>query len=412
MWRQASQFSTHPAIRRLGVSFCLKDVNQSGRVDVLVVGPLPTSGSYVGGIAMLIKAQLARWDLPVSVAHFNTQLWARHFGTTGQVRLSNLLAFFINVIRLAWVLVCRRPFIVHIHSSIKLALLKDLMLALLVRSLGASKVVFQVHFADAETILLSRSPLLRRSQLWLLMKCCDRIVFLSRNVVSQLAAMLPLETAATLQAKASILPVFTEVPARLNGRTVSQRPVVVFFIGNVGQRKGVYDLIRAAKQIRERCAIPFQMVFVGAFDSPKEKRCLLSLVAELELTDLVTFLGSVSEETKARAFQDADVFALPSYGEGVPMSLIEAMSYALPVVVTNVGGIPETVNNGQEGIVLSPGDIPALSAALASLIEAPELRLQMGLKARSRAQEYHSRQAFFKALGELYRSLGCLPHLS
>jgi glycosyltransferase involved in cell wall biosynthesis len=111
-------------------------------------------------------------------------------------------------------------------------------------------------------------------------------------------------------------------------------------------------------------------------------------------------------------FREASIFALPSYGEGVPVSLIEAMSYGLPSVVTNVGGIPETVKEGVEALIISPGDISALSAALVRLLKAPDLRIRLGQAARLRSQKCYSSQAFFMALRELYTSLNCLPQLS
>ena len=205
--------------------------------DVLLVGPIPRAESYVGGIAMLIITQLNNWQLRTSVAHFNTELWARDFGSTGRLRLSHIVAFCINTIRLAWVTACARPVIVHFHSSIRLALLKDLALALGVRWLYRSKVVFQIHYAMAESILLSRSPRFRRFQIRLLMISSDRIVFLSRNVIDDMASMLSPKAAASFRLKSSILPNFTEIPPNMDRHPKNSEPLRFFFYWECGTQK-------------------------------------------------------------------------------------------------------------------------------------------------------------------------------
>jgi glycosyltransferase involved in cell wall biosynthesis len=87
-----------------------------------------------------------------------------------------------------------------------------------------------------------------------------------------------------------------------------------------------------------------------------------------------------------RLLNESDVFALPSYAEGVPMSLLEAMAAGLPCVTTGVGGIPDVFTHGAEGLVVEPGDIERLTAALAHLIDDEEFRLRAGRRAHERAR--------------------------
>jgi glycosyltransferase involved in cell wall biosynthesis len=93
-----------------------------------------------------------------------------------------------------------------------------------------------------------------------------------------------------------------------------------------------------------------------------------------------------------RAQRDAvleasDVFVLPSHAEGVPMAMLEAMAFGLPVVTTAVGGIPDVVTDGREGLVVSPGDIDELRQALQTLVDNESLRLDLGRSARLRASQ-------------------------
>jgi glycosyltransferase involved in cell wall biosynthesis len=83
---------------------------------------------------------------------------------------------------------------------------------------------------------------------------------------------------------------------------------------------------------------------------------------------------------------DADIFVLPSYAEGLPVLLLEAMAYALPVIVSNVGGIPEVITDEKEGLLISAGNQRQLAESLNRLVNDPVLRDQMGCVARERCQ--------------------------
>jgi glycosyltransferase involved in cell wall biosynthesis len=386
-------------------------MNPTGKVDVLIVGPVPHPRSYVGGIAVLLTTQLAHWDLPVSVGHFNTELWARRPGETGRFRLENLLAFLVNAVRLSWAILRRRPVVAHFHSSVELALLKDMALAWWVRYVWGRYVVLQVHNAVAGMILLPRPPFWRRAELGLLMASCDRVAFPAQSVIDDLARMLPPRRAARFRAKAVMLRNFTELAGPRPERQAPIAPVRVLFLGNVAREKGACDLVQAAEKTARRCTIPFAVVFAGPVESSEEESQISALVARLRLRDRVRFLGQVTGRARAQALGEADIFALPSYGEGVPVSLLEAMAHGIPVVVTRVGGIPETVADGVEGFLIRPGDVEALADALARLIETPLLRVRMGRAGQERVARHYAVGTYLASLRRLYSCVG-LPQLA
>jgi glycosyltransferase involved in cell wall biosynthesis len=100
----------------------------------------------------------------------------------------------------------------------------------------------------------------------------------------------------------------------------------------------------------------------------------------------------------------ADVFVLPSYNEGLPMALLEAMSWGLPVITTPVGGIPEVVSNTQNGLLVTPGDIQQLSEAMQSLIKEEKLRLSLGSAARISVAPLDVKD-YFGSLKSIYHSV-------
>jgi glycosyltransferase involved in cell wall biosynthesis len=100
--------------------------------------------------------------------------------------------------------------------------------------------------------------------------------------------------------------------------------------------------------------------------------------------DSVHWVGWLDDRAKASALREADIFVLPSTSEGLPMALLEAMAHGLAIVVTRVGGMPDVVTDGVEGLLVPPGDAPALAGALAELAGAPERARALGYAAQQR----------------------------
>jgi glycosyltransferase involved in cell wall biosynthesis len=104
--------------------------------------------------------------------------------------------------------------------------------------------------------------------------------------------------------------------------------------------------------------------------------------------DLVETPGWVGFEEKRRRLGEATLFVLPSYIEGVPISLLEAMAAGLPSVVTPVGGVLDAVTDGQEALVVPPGDVAALARAILQVLESPQLARALGGSARLRVEAF------------------------
>ena len=163
-------------------------------------------------------------------------------------------------------------------------------------------------------------------------------------------------------------------------------------VGTVARLVGVKDiglLLEAARGLRERRPNA-RVVVVG--DGP-ERPALERLAAELGLDGMVEFRGEVRPAWSA--LREFHVYALTSISEGVPLSVLEAMSMGLPVVATAVGGIPEIIDDGVNGYLVRRGtDRTVTAAALAARLEAllanPEVRERMGAAARLRATERFS----------------------
>ena len=379
-----------------------KNVNHK---KVLMVGPLPTAGNYVGGIGVISSQILEHWNLPYDIVTYNTNTILRDFGSANRLNFTNVCKFFRDGIQLVSIIRNERPDIVHFHTSRHRALLKDLLLVGLIRIFGHCRVVGHIHHASYSTLLVGDSEWGRLVQIKWLMAAFDRIVLMSEGIKQTLASRLSPASRARFDYKTKVLYNFTSLPGQTDHgpRAVPAKPTL-FFIGNVGRFKGIFDLLNCADALK-RAGVKFEVVLAGPFDSPHEGERIKKLIESLNLSDSVKLIGPVSSAAKGDLFAAADIFVLPSYGEGVPLSMLEAMSYGLPVVATAVGGIPEILNGEEAGFLVPPGDVDALKAAVQKLILSSDLRREMGKKGRERIEEFHRLETFLERLGSIYQEL-------
>jgi glycosyltransferase involved in cell wall biosynthesis len=147
-------------------------------------------------------------------------------------------------------------------------------------------------------------------------------------------------------------------------------------------KNGVNFLVESLSLISRHHA--FRLLVVG--DGP-ERENLERLVHELKLQESVVFAGAQPNTELPRFYADADVVAIPSLKEATSIAGLEAMASARAVVATNVGGLPEIIQDHVTGLLVTPRDPSALSAAIETLIEQPELRRQLGEAARLRVEK-------------------------
>ncbi|WP_190287812.1 glycosyltransferase family 4 protein [Massilia sp. NR 4-1] len=182
----------------------------------------------------------------------------------------------------------------------------------------------------------------------------------------------------------------------------SQRlPGQTLFFGRVGQRKGTYDLLAAAASLKAE--FPGLRLDIGG-DGEVEHAS--AEAAALGLQQQVHFLGWVRGDAKAAALARSSIYALPSYNEGLPMSVLEAMAAGLPILSTPVGGIPEAVSDGVEGFLVPAGDVAQLTARWRQLLADPALAQRMGAAARHKVQTTFSAQALLPQIESIYLALG------
>jgi len=183
-------------------------------------------------------------------------------------------------------------------------------------------------------------------------------------------------------------------------RRVADEPARFLFVGGQMRRKGVFDLVEAFARLCKD-GLTAQLTIAGHDDSGEISR----RVTEHHLENCVQMPGWVVGDAKKKILQESSVFVLPSHREGMPLAILEAMSFGLPVIVSTVGGIPETVVEGETGLLVEPGDIKGLAEAMKRLALDPGLRRRFGQAGRKRAEERFSLQAAAARLKQIYGQL-------
>ncbi len=237
----------------------------------------------------------------------------------------------------------RRIRIVHIHTASYNSFYRSAIFVVLSRLLGR-KVILHIHGGG----FLNFYKTYPRMIGWIL-ELSDCLLVLSETwrIFFEKALTKPL---------IRVIPNPVVVPQNENLGCRQKSPHLrLLFLGLLDAQKGIYDLLQGLASNKEY----FENKVVLHIGGNGDVTTLIKTIQQMGLESLVTFHGWVSGDKKKELLLNSDVFVLPSYIEGLPMSILEAMSYGLVIVSTNVGAIPEVVSP-EYGYLISPGDIVSL----------------------------------------------------
>lgn len=373
----------------------MKDaVNTSTRLRVVFAATVPPP---VGGIAVQTRDLLgSRLPALVDLTFVDTQQ-SGESSNSGQFTASNVANGVRHVASFARAVRRTRPHIAHIVTAYGLSLLKHSLCVFIARAAGA-RVIVAPRFSLAKLVTPSSSAVWRTYLLFTLRRC-DALVVLSEEWL-QLKTLLP-------GCPLYLLPNAINLEPYLQIRLRDQRqanPVSILYLGHIGREKGTYDLIEAARLLRDRLgASSFRLDIVGEEQVPGDIQQLNGLIEAYQLASCVRIAPPAYGADKIAWLAQADVLVLPSYHEGLPISLIEAMAAGLAVIGTSVGGIPDLITHEDNGLLVPPGDPAALASALAGLIQNGEQRCVLGARARERACAHHDIEHYAGELAEIYR---------
>ena len=292
---------------------------------------------------------------------------------------------------LLWWLLRRQVSAVHSHMAMRGSFWRKAAFNSLAR-LFRVPVIAHLHGSEFRQFYASqpgwRQKLIRRE-----LESCKCVIVLSASWGALVRTIAP-------SARVVELPNHVRLPPVAAVERHQGAELRLLFLGLVGARKGVFELLPAFATALAQYP---QMRLVVAGNGEVERASRMA--SELAITDRVTFPGWVAGDAKEELLAAADLYVLPSHNENFPVSLLEAMSRALPVISTRVGGIPELVRDGCDGVLVEAGDTAALSRAIVSLASDPARREQMGASARSRIADTFSDEVVLPRLYALYDTI-------
>lgn len=340
-----------------------------------------------GGVVTVEKATLA-------IA--SNQLTFRHVPTLPRDRawlqLGKLVTVSRAVIQMLWCLVTKSVDIVHIHVSMGPSVYRKSMLAGIAMLFG-KPVIMHTHGGEFSKQFPTMLRPLRRLVASLLRRS-DAVIVLAetwRRFYINVVGVDPKRV--VILRNPVTLP--SSLPARSTGP-----PIRFLYLGMLSEPKGAFDLIQAmaALPYEDRQNVHLTMAGHGQIVEAGK------LVADLGLQETVTILGWLDHEARDTLLAEVHGFILPSHFEGLPMALLEAMSWGLAIVATPVGGIPDVVVDGKNGLLVQPGDTAALAAAVKRLTADPVLRQRLGNEARTSVEPY-SAAGYADCLIAIYRDV-------
>jgi glycosyltransferase involved in cell wall biosynthesis len=364
------------------------------KARILVAGHLPPPA---GGVATYYQS-LLNSSLPERVdLHFvQTSTHKRELSQSGKFSLSNLIAAVQDCGRFATAVIKYRPELTHIATAFGLSFVKHSVCVLIARVLG-SRVLLHPHCGFPELYL-------NRSRWW--QWYFRQVVRLTNGMITlstewdQLKEIVPgcrvyyLPNAIDL---AKYQGVYEQ--KKLVGHT--DRPLKMLYLGYLGTEKGTYDLLEAARETAAK-NVPVTYDLIGDDLQPGDVEKIKKQVQDDNLTDTFHVLPFADGPRKVEALCNADVFVYPSYSEGMPMAVIEAMACGLPVIATRVGGLPDLVSDGVNGLLVEPRHPDQLASAIQRLCSNPELRSSMEKNSFKRAFEEYDMEVLVSRLVSIY----------
>lgn len=221
----------------------------------------------------------------------------------------------------------------------------------------------------------------------------SKIVCVSKQVELVLLNWIP-----SNKGKTKVIPNAVPVPEFLSPNLLKIYDIL--FVGRLVREKGIDILLKAIKTLKNKYGRNMKIAIVG--DGPL-KEDLGNLAVALGVNREVKLLGVRKDIGKL--MESSNIFVLSSRSEGLPMVALEAMSRGISIIATNVGGIPELIENGEEGILVPPENPKALARAISNLLENEELREKLSQTAYKKVREKYSIDTYSVHMLDFYKSL-------
>jgi glycosyltransferase involved in cell wall biosynthesis len=333
-----------------------KNAANATKIRVLISGHLPPP---MGGMAAFYQSLLSS-SLPdrVNLCFVITSSQKRVLSSSGKLTISNLISALGDCARFTRAILIHRPQISHIATTVGLSFLKHSVCVMIARFVGG-RVLLHPHCSLSA--FYDERPMWWRWFVRQIIHQTHGIVALSSEW-SKLRSVLPACPVYYLPNAIDLTPYRGIAEERISQARMNG-PLRVLYLGYLGRAKGTFDLIEAAREVRSK-GIDVSFDLVGDELASGEYGQVRERIDAATLNGYVKLYAPAYGPEKIAFLRKAHVFIYPSYYEGMPIAVLEAMACGLPIVATRVGGLPDLVVDGVNGLLVEPGRPDQLATAL------------------------------------------------
>lgn len=359
-----------------------KIINQ--KKSVIIIG---ADLSTNGGIASVIKYLYFQHEKE------NNDFDIKLLKTTNykdSTKLKNLLIFFSSIIKYPGLLLANKKSIVHVHSSSGNSFYRKCFFWAGAK-LFKLPIIMHLHASQFDKFFIDNN-FLKTLLIKLILKRSNLVIVLCENWKNMLKKRYDIDNVVVLHNP------ITDLNER-NSFSLAG-PLNILFVGFFIESKGIKDLLTVAIDLKNR-NVDFRLNIAGKGELSQH---IVDKINSHNLGDFVNLVGWADTEKKYALYKQADVLFLPSYNEGMPMVILEALSFGLPIISTNIAGIPDTVLEGKNGFLLSPGDIDGFVEKLGYLACNRNKLNELSINSYSHAKSFLAVSIYSK-LKKYYQSL-------
>lgn len=285
----------------------------------------------------------------------------------------------------------KRIKIVHIHGAANASFDRCKLFISLAKKCG-KKVILHEHAADFVDYYLEAD---NKQDITNTLQMCDAMIVLSQSWMKYFASI------GMEEERIHVLNNIVSPPTLLPEKHTEDGKLHLMYMGEISKRKGGFDLLKAIVDNKKYFADKL-ILRMGGNEVDGD---IKAYVRENGLESFVTYEGWIAGQKKIDCLNWEDVYILPSYNEGLPIAILEAMAYSHPIISTPVGGIPEIIKSGENGILVKPGDTKCIADAIKFYIENRDAIRKQGNNAYKVVQDFFPEKVFGNLKGIYERML-------
>jgi glycosyltransferase involved in cell wall biosynthesis len=344
--------------------------------NILMIGP---DISSKGGMSSVIKLFQENSSLSEKIIYLSSYKYKNPF-----IQIFFFWGFLTKY--LFYLMTDNNIKLIHIHTASNGSFFRKSIIFYIAKFFK-KKVIMNVHPVNFVNFY-NKSPILVKKIIENILNNSDSILVLSEAIKSKVSGICQNKNIQVLYNPIEVKEIVRKDNEKIN----------ILFLGRLCEAKGVYDILEATK-ITQNNNFIINLYGDGNINEFK------TIIKNNNIEDKILIKDWISGEEKDIVFEQSDIYLLPSHHEGLPMSILEAMAYGLPIISTPVGGIPDAVEDGVNGFLIQPGDSHALAEKIDILVNNKELREKMGQESYRIAKEKFDIKTITKQLHNIYNQL-------